>query len=261
MGQTTDVGRAGGPDWAEAVVFSIVRVGDIFRDLREDGSLGAERYRLEALEQPEPCACDGLRLPAGHRVYRDVDRHYAVAAEHCQVVASVDAVQIDDGNAFIWVASAGALGRELAGIWYERKGELIDNRAGGSERWTRDLAARALAGEQLEPPDGCVCGKGDVCYGCLEATQAGRRGHAHAADPPSQDLAETINRWARVRAAIVCAPLGAAVGALFVYGPEPWRWLFGAAMVPATVVLVGRAGGRLVRRLRAGQTSAGRSSS
>lgn len=49
------------------------------------------------------------------------------------------------GNIAVWIEDASELlGRRLAGAWYVATGELVDNRIGGSEPWTHDVALRVL---------------------------------------------------------------------------------------------------------------------
>ncbi len=57
-------------------------------------------------------------------------------------------VELDEyGNAFVMQADAEApQGQRIAGVWYRRGAELVDNRVMNSESWTREHAQRALEG-------------------------------------------------------------------------------------------------------------------
>jgi hypothetical protein len=147
------------PGLTEATI-RLVHEGECYRVVREDGALDDERYRSEILLEPEPCGCDGNQMPVGHQVYRDADRGYAISTEHCEVVAWVVRVEVVDGSAFVWVLNARGF-HEIAGIWYERDGELVDNHVHGSQVWTREEAARALRGE-AQPSEAVRPEEGDL---------------------------------------------------------------------------------------------------
>jgi hypothetical protein len=149
----------------------LVRWDECYRVIRDDGALEDGCYHSEALSVPEHCGCDGNQMPIGHPVFRDSDGGYAVSAEHCDVVAEVGRVDVDElHNATVWVVAPGAInGLEIAGIWYQRAGELVDNRDTASKPWTREVAARALRPEPsgvVRPQEGDLvvsgCREGDV---------------------------------------------------------------------------------------------------
>lgn len=131
----------------------LVHWGEFYESVGADGAFENERYYSEVLAEPEHCACDGNPMPANHPVFRDAKLGCAISAEHCEVIAEVIAVDVDEmGHAFVEAVEHSVVGRWIAGIWYERDGQMIDNREGGSEPWTRDVAARALRPE-VEPSE------------------------------------------------------------------------------------------------------------
>jgi hypothetical protein len=59
--------------------------GECYRVLELNHLVRDECYTSETITAPEPCACDGNSMPAGHQVYRD-QKGYAISAEHCLVL-------------------------------------------------------------------------------------------------------------------------------------------------------------------------------
>lgn len=130
--------------------------------------IAAEQYSDEFLEVPEHCGCDGWLMPSGHRVYRALASRVAISAEHVEVIEWNVAVEVEEGNAYVWADDAmSPTGHGIRGIW--RHAPLVDDREDGSAPWTRDLAAEALANAAATT---VTCGCGDKCdsdaFVCLE---------------------------------------------------------------------------------------------